>query len=161
MVSNRRKQREQEQAEWSEWDERHGRKSREVAGATEIQWSERDERPAANEFQTLKARRRGREVVPLRKGATDRWGDIYMMTYNTKAYSAASATSPLASTTIPRRGPTEHDVQIEILFCGICHSDLHQVRNEWSGVMPTVYPIVPGHEIVGRVTKVGSDVNKY
>jgi threonine dehydrogenase-like Zn-dependent dehydrogenase len=45
--------------------------------------------------------------------------------------------------------------QIEILFCGICHSDLHQVRNEWSGVMPTVYPCVPGHEIVGRVTKVG------
>ena len=81
--------------------------------------------------------------------------------YNAKAYSAGSATSPLASTTIPRRGPTEHDVQIEILFCGICHSDLHQVRNEWSGVMPTVYPIVPGHEIVGRVTKVGSEVNKY
>ena len=84
-----------------------------------------------------------------------------MTTYNAKAYSAASATSPLASTTIPRRGPTEHDVQMEILFCGICHSDLHQVRNEWSGVMPTVYPIVPGHEIVGRVTKVGSEVNKY
>ena len=84
-----------------------------------------------------------------------------MTTYSAKAYSAASATSPLASTTIPRRGPTEHDVQIEILFCGICHSDLHQVRNEWSGVMPTVYPIVPGHEIVGRVTKVGSEVNKY
>ena len=84
-----------------------------------------------------------------------------MTTYNTKAYSAASATSPLVSTTIPRRDPTEHDVQIEILFCGICHSDLHQVRNEWSGVMPTVYPIVPGHEIVGRVTKVGSEVNKY
>jgi alcohol dehydrogenase (NADP+) len=82
-------------------------------------------------------------------------------TYNTKAYSAASATSPLASTTIPRREPTEHDVRIEILFCGICHSDLHQVRNEWSGVMPTVYPIVPGHEIVGRVTKVGSEVTKY
>ena len=84
-----------------------------------------------------------------------------MTTYNAKAYSAASATSPLASTTIPRRGPTEHDVQMEILFCGICHSDLHQVRNEWSGFMPTVYPIVPGHEIVGRVTKVGSEVNKY
>src|SRR5580765_470993 len=84
-----------------------------------------------------------------------------MMTYNTKAYSAASATSPLASATIPRRDPTEHDVQIEILFCGICHSDLHQVRNEWSGVMPTVYPCVPGHEIVGRVTKVGSAVTKF
>ena len=81
--------------------------------------------------------------------------------YKTKAYSAASATSPLASTSIPRRDPTERDVQIEILFCGICHSDLHCVRNEWSSVMPTVYPIVPGHEIVGRVTKVGSAVKKY
>jgi alcohol dehydrogenase (NADP+) len=86
---------------------------------------------------------------------------MHPTTYKTKAYSAASATSPLASTIIPRREPTEHDVQIEILFCGICHSDLHQVRNEWSGVMPTVYPIVPGHEIVGRVTKVGSDITKY
>jgi alcohol dehydrogenase (NADP+) len=86
---------------------------------------------------------------------------MHPTTYNTKAYSAASATSPLASTTIPRRDPTEHDVRIEILFCGICHSDLHLVRNEWSGVMPTVYPIVPGHEIVGRVTKVGSEVTRY
>jgi len=81
--------------------------------------------------------------------------------YKTKAYSAASATSRLASTQIPRRDPTERDVQIEILFCGICHSDLHQVRNEWSGVMPTVYPCVPGHEIVGRVTKIGSGVTKF
>ncbi|WP_275994177.1 alcohol dehydrogenase catalytic domain-containing protein [Argonema antarcticum] len=70
--------------------------------------------------------------------------------YNTKAYSAASATSPLSSDTIARRDPTEHDVQIEILFCGICHSDLHSVRNEWSDFMSTTYPIVPGHEIVGR-----------
>ena len=84
-----------------------------------------------------------------------------MNIYKSKAYSAASATSRLASTTIPRRDPTEHDVQIEILFCGVCHSDLHAVRNEWSSVMPTVYPIVPGHEIVGRVTKVGSAVTKY
>jgi alcohol dehydrogenase (NADP+) len=81
--------------------------------------------------------------------------------YKTKAYAAASAASPLASTTIPRRDPTGRDVQIEILFCGICHSDLHSVRNEWSEFMPTVYPIVPGHEIVGRVTKVGSAVTKY
>jgi alcohol dehydrogenase (NADP+) len=81
--------------------------------------------------------------------------------YITKAYSAASATSPLSSDTIKRRDPTEHDVQMEILFCGICHSDLHSVRNEWSSVMPTVYPIVPGHEIVGRVIKVGSAVTKY
>jgi alcohol dehydrogenase (NADP+) len=81
--------------------------------------------------------------------------------YNAKAYSAASATAPLASTSIARRDPTATDVQIEILFCGICHSDLHQARNEWSGMMPTVYPCVPGHEIVGRVTKVGSAVTKF
>jgi uncharacterized zinc-type alcohol dehydrogenase-like protein len=81
--------------------------------------------------------------------------------YKSKAYSVASAKSPFASTSIPRRDPAETDVQIEILFCGICHSDLHQARNEWSGVMPTVYPCVPGHEIVGRVTKVGSAVTKF
>ena len=80
---------------------------------------------------------------------------------HSKAYSAASATSPLAFATIQRRDPTERDVQIEILFCGICHSDLHQARNEWSGFMPTVYPCVPGHEIVGRVTKVGSAVTRF
>jgi uncharacterized zinc-type alcohol dehydrogenase-like protein len=81
--------------------------------------------------------------------------------YKAKAYSAASATSPLASTQIQRRDTTEHDVQIEILFCGVCHSDLHTVRNEWSSVMPTTYPCVPGHEIVGRVTEVGSAVTKF
>jgi uncharacterized zinc-type alcohol dehydrogenase-like protein len=81
--------------------------------------------------------------------------------YKSKAYSAASATSPLASSIIPRRDTTEKDVQIEILFCGICHSDLHTVRNEWSSIMPTVYPCVPGHEIVGRVTKVGSAVRAF
>ena len=80
--------------------------------------------------------------------------------YKAKAYSAASAKSPLAPMTIPRRDPGEHDVQIEILFCGICHSDLHTVRSEWSA-MPTVYPCVPGHEIVGRVIKVGSAVTKF
>ena len=81
--------------------------------------------------------------------------------YKAKAYAAPGATSPLASTTIERRDPKETDVQIEILFCGICHSDVHQARNEWSGVMPTAYPCVPGHEIVGRVTKVGSAVKKF
>src|SRR2546427_5231904 len=86
---------------------------------------------------------------------------MHPTTYNAKAYSAASPTSGLASTKINRRDPTDRDVQIEILFCGICHSDLHSVRNEWSEFMPTVYPIVPGHEIVGRVTKVGSEVAKY
>jgi len=78
-----------------------------------------------------------------------------------KAYSAASATSPLVRTTIPRRDPTERDVQIGILFCGICHSDLHTVRNEWSNVMATTYPCVPGHEIVGRVTQVGNEVTGF
>ncbi len=78
--------------------------------------------------------------------------------YNAKAYSAASATAPLSPDAIERRDLTEHDVQIEILFCGICHSDLHMVRDEWTG---TVYPIIPGHEIVGRVTQVGSAVTKF
>lgn len=81
--------------------------------------------------------------------------------YRTNAYSASNPTAPLAATTIPRRDPTEHDVQIDILFCGICHSDLHQVRDEWKSVMPTVYPCVPGHEIVGRVAKVGPAVAKF
>ena len=81
--------------------------------------------------------------------------------YESKAYSAGSPTSSLSLTRIPRRETTERDVQMEILFCGICHSDLHQVRNEWRSVMPTVYPVGPGHEIVGRVTKVGSAVTKY
>jgi uncharacterized zinc-type alcohol dehydrogenase-like protein len=81
--------------------------------------------------------------------------------FNSKAYAAANANAPLAGTTIARRDPTEHDVQIDILFCGICHSDLHSVRNEWSEFMPTVYPIVPGHEIVGRVTKKGAAVTRY
>jgi uncharacterized zinc-type alcohol dehydrogenase-like protein len=81
--------------------------------------------------------------------------------YKAKAYSATSAKSPMGETTISRREPTQHDVQLEILFCGICHSDLHTVRDEWRDVMPTVYPCVPGHEIVGRVTKVGSAVKKF
>jgi uncharacterized zinc-type alcohol dehydrogenase-like protein len=77
------------------------------------------------------------------------------------AFAAGSPTSGLAALSIPRREPCPQDVQIEILFCGVCHSDLHQVRNEWKEVMPTVYPVVPGHEIVGRVTKVGSAVTKF
>ena len=81
--------------------------------------------------------------------------------YDTRAYSAASATTPLAPSKITRRDPTERDVQIEILFCGICHSDVHYTRNEWHDVLPAMYPCVPGHEIVGRVTKVGSGVTKH
>jgi uncharacterized zinc-type alcohol dehydrogenase-like protein len=80
---------------------------------------------------------------------------------NTKAYAASSATSPLGASTIPRREPTDTDVQIEILFCGICHSDLHYARNEWHEFFQTVYPCVPGHEIVGRVTEVGSAVTEF
>ena len=78
-----------------------------------------------------------------------------------KAFAAHSAASPLSTHSIPRRSPRPQDVQIEILYCGVCHSDLHQARNEWKEVMPTVYPCVPGHEIVGRVVKVGRDVKKF
>ena len=82
-------------------------------------------------------------------------------TFPAKAFAAAAPTSPLASASIARRKPLPNDVQIEILFCGVCHSDLHQAKNEWVDFMPTVYPCVPGHEIVGRVTKVGSAVTKF
>ena len=78
--------------------------------------------------------------------------------YSVKAYSATAATTPLAATTISRREPTDRDVQLEILFCGVCHSDLHFARNEWGF---TQYPAVPGHEIVGCVTKVGPKVTKF
>ncbi len=77
---------------------------------------------------------------------------------STKSYAAQNATAALAPWTIDRRDPKPHDVQIEILYCGVCHSDLHTARNEWGG---TIYPCVPGHEIVGRVTAVGDHVKKY
>src|SRR4029077_1625388 len=82
-------------------------------------------------------------------------------TFPAKAFAAPSPTGALAPHTIARRAPRPQDVQLEILFCGVCHSDLHQVRNEWKEVMPTVYPCVPGHEIVGRVSKIGSAVAKF
>lgn len=78
--------------------------------------------------------------------------------YTVKAYSSSGAKSPLAATTINRRDPTANDVGIDILYCGVCHSDLHFVRNEWGF---TQYPAVPGHEIVGRVTSVGPAVRNY
>jgi len=81
--------------------------------------------------------------------------------FKTKVYSASSATSPLAFDSIQRREAGKCDVKIEILFCGVCHSDLHTARNEWSSVMATTYPCVPGHEIVGRVIKVGSEVKNF
>jgi len=76
--------------------------------------------------------------------------------YNAKAYAAQSATSSLAPFSVPRRELRPDDVQIQIQFCGVCHSDLHQVRNEWQSTLPTIYPVVPGHEIIGRVSKTGS-----
>ena len=78
-----------------------------------------------------------------------------------KAYGAASAVAPIAPLTIERRSLTPSDVKIEILYCGICHSDLHYARNEWADVMPTIYPCVPGHEIVGRVVEVGPAVTRF
>lgn len=82
-------------------------------------------------------------------------------TFTAKAYAAHSRTTPFAPFTLARRSPRPQDVQIEILYCGVCHSDLHQYRDEWHSVMPTIYPLVPGHEIVGRVLKVGSAVKKF
>ncbi|ACP21585.1 NADP-dependent alcohol dehydrogenase C (plasmid) [Sinorhizobium fredii NGR234] len=73
-------------------------------------------------------------------------------------YAATSSDTPLAPFSFERRDPGPKDVQIEILYCGVCHSDLHRVRNEWGG---TIYPCVPGHEMVGRVTAVGTEVTKY
>lgn len=77
---------------------------------------------------------------------------------NVNAYATQAADAPLAPFTIDRRDPEPKEVQIEILYSGICHSDVHQARNEWGG---SIYPMVPGHEIVGRVTAIGSDVTKF
>ena len=79
----------------------------------------------------------------------------------TRAYAATSRTSPLAPFIIDRREPGPNDVLIEILFCGICHSDIHQVRDEWTGAIPALFPMVPGHEIVGRVKQVGKQVTRF
>lgn len=75
-----------------------------------------------------------------------------------QAYAAKKADAPLAPFDLERREPGDNDVQIEILYCGVCHSDIHTARNEWGG---TMYPVVPGHEIVGKVTAVGSKVSKH
>lgn len=75
-----------------------------------------------------------------------------------KSYAAQNATEPLGPFSFERRDLQDHDVQLDILYCGVCHSDLHTVRSEWG---PTVYPCVPGHEIVGRVTNVGNQVTKF
>src|SRR5512142_2760341 len=76
----------------------------------------------------------------------------------TKAYAAPSARSPLAPFEIVRREPGDHDVLVDIAYCGVCHSDVHQARDEWGA---SVFPMVPGHEIVGRVARVGRQVKRF
>jgi uncharacterized zinc-type alcohol dehydrogenase-like protein len=76
----------------------------------------------------------------------------------TKAYAATTPDAPLGPLAIERRAPLDTDVEIDILFCGVCHSDIHMARDEWGGA---VYPVVPGHEIVGRVTRVGAKVTRF
>ena len=75
-----------------------------------------------------------------------------------RGYAAHSPTSALEPFSFERRTPEPHDLLIEILYCGICHSDIHQVRNEWNN---STYPMVPGHEIVGRVAQVGAEVTRF
>ncbi len=75
-----------------------------------------------------------------------------------KAYAALAANKALESYSIERREPGAHDVAIDIAFCGVCHSDIHTARNEWRG---SIYPVIPGHEIVGKVTRIGSSVTKH
>lgn len=78
-----------------------------------------------------------------------------------KAFGAQSPTSALSALTIERREPLDNDVEIQIMYCGVCHSDLHQVRNEWVDFAPSVYPVVPGHEILGKVSAIGKNVKKF
>lgn len=85
-------------------------------------------------------------------------GAIAIKTKNVKAFGAESAEAHLQQLDIQRRKATPHDVEIEILYCGVCHSDLHTVRNEWHS---TVYPCIPGHEIVGKIISVGDHVSKF
>lgn len=86
---------------------------------------------------------------------------VGMGPYPAHAYAAATASSGLAPMQIQRRALQPEDVLIDVLYCGICHSDIHTARDEWNAVMPTAYPSVPGHEIVGRVAAVGSAVTKF
>jgi alcohol dehydrogenase (NADP+) len=85
-------------------------------------------------------------------------GVISIRSKEIRAFGTEAAEKPLQQLNINRRTPTPHDVEIEILFCGVCHSDLHQARNEWHG---TVYPCVPGHEIVGKIVSTGNHVSKF
>src|SRR4051812_11363366 len=80
------------------------------------------------------------------------------MVTNVKAFGTESPKAALEQMNIERRNVTAKDIEIEILYCGVCHSDLHMARNEWHG---TIYPVVPGHEIVGKITRIGNDVRKF
>ena len=95
------------------------------------------------------------EAVKVRSAAE---GVVDVNVKEVKAFGTEAADASLQQLNIPRRNPTPYDVEIEILYCGVCHSDLHTARNEWHG---TIYPCVPGHEIVGRVVSVGSEVTKF
>jgi uncharacterized zinc-type alcohol dehydrogenase-like protein len=101
--------------------------------------------------------RNGRPGITFARSQT-----LFSMTkpicYSAKAFATSGASVPLSQTTIERRQPTASDIQIQILYCGVCHSDLHFARNEWGF---TQYPAVPGHEIVGKVTAVGPGVKKF
>src|ERR1044071_2039916 len=85
-------------------------------------------------------------------------GTTKVATKNIKAFGTKAANADLNQLNIQRRKPTSHDVEIEILYCGVCHSDLHTARNEWHG---TIYPCVPGHEIAGRIVSIGDHVTKF
>jgi alcohol dehydrogenase (NADP+) len=99
--------------------------------------------------------------MALQPDTITKQSDVSPARTKTRAYAALSATSDLQPFSIERRPVGPPDVQIDIQYCGICHSDLHAARNEWESAFATVYPCVPGHEIVGRVTKVGSDVTRF
>ncbi len=94
----------------------------------------------------------------MEKVNTTAEGATTIKTKSVKAFGTEAAQAPLKGLTITRRNTTPHDVEIDILYCGVCHSDLHTARNEWHG---TIYPCVPGHEIVGRIVRVGAHVSKF
>jgi uncharacterized zinc-type alcohol dehydrogenase-like protein len=81
--------------------------------------------------------------------------------YSTKAYGTTDVTAPLKPMIIQRRALGPHDVLLDVLYCGICHSDIHPALNEWPNTVPTTYPVIPGHEIIGRVRAVGNQVTNF
>ena len=100
-----------------------------------------------------------REVIAADAGSSDATG--VRNEISARAYGAAKATAPLTPINIERRAVGPNDVRLDVLYCGVCHSDIHQVRDEWHEWGPTVYPCVPGHEIIGRVVAIGDKVTKF